>query len=104
MLMTERSTSKTFMASTLVQLHSPYIFNGLFYWFIYLINNLLNVYCASGIFLESEDTVGKNIDDSLYLCVGCNFLGFKGYTYSFTKDTIHIDLNMYIILCGGLSK
>lgn len=58
----------------------------------------------SGIFLESEGTVGKKADDSLYLCVGCNLLGFKGYTYSFTKDVIHIDLNMYIMLCSSLNK
>ena len=78
-----------------------YIYVSIYY--IYTLY-IVYIYYISGIFLESEDTVGKNIDDSLYLCVGCNFLGFKGYTYSFTKDTIHVDLNMYIILCGGLSK
>jgi len=58
----------------------------------------------SGIFLESEGTVGRKVDDSLYLCVGCNSLDFKGHIYSFTKDVIHIDLNMYIMLCGSLNK
>lgn len=93
-----------FKASTLVQLHSPNIFIGLFYSFIHLLNNLMNVYYMSGIVLGSEDMVGNKIDNNLYLCVCYNLLGFKGYAYSFTKDVIHIDCNMYITQCGSFSR